>query len=166
VRVVEEGDQTAEDRATAFHEAGHAVAALALDRPVVKVSIRPDRDRLGICAFGKAVFRPSEDWLEREVLIALAGMASEAMSTGTYDRAAAARDLRYAHGLALQRAGNERQAERLERRLLAKAENLLERAVNRLAVERIAAELLRAGEISGRQARHLYEECVRSDEGE
>jgi DNA-binding CsgD family transcriptional regulator len=63
--------------ATAYHEAGHAVAALALDRPVHKVSIRPDRDKAGICAFGKAVFRPSEDWLEREVLIALADGLSD-----------------------------------------------------------------------------------------
>jgi ATP-dependent Zn protease len=150
--------------ATAYHEAGHAVAALALDRPVVKVSILADRDKAGICFFGKAVFRPSEDWLEREVLISLAGMAAEARKTGEYDRDAAGRDLRYARGLAIQRAGSERQAERLERRLLAKAEHLLDREANWAAVERIAAELLRAGEISGRQARHLYEECVRRQE--
>jgi ATP-dependent Zn protease len=158
-----ESSGPAADEATAYHEAGHAVAALALDRPVMKVSIRPDRDRLGICAFGKAVFRPSEDWLEREVLIALAGMAAEARHTGSYDREAATRDLRYARSLAVQRAGSERQAERLERRLLAKAEHLLDREANWRAVERIAAELVRAGEISGRQARHLYAECQREE---
>ena len=157
-------ERPGEDEATAYHEAGHAVAALALDRPVVKVSIQPDRDRLGICFYGKAVFRPSEDWLEREVLLALAGMAAEARHTGTYDRAGAARDLRYAHRLAVQRAGNERQAERLERRLLAKAEHLLQREVNWRAVERIAAALIEQKEISGRQARHLYEECLRQAE--
>jgi ATP-dependent Zn protease len=149
------------DEPTAFHEAGHAVAALALDRPVVRVSILPDRDSLGICAFGKAVFRPSEDWLEREVLISLAGLAAEARHTGEYDRESAGRDLRYARRLSLQRAGSDRQAERLERRLLAKAEHLLDRPGNWAAVERIARELLAAGEMSGRQARHLYEECLR-----
>jgi ATP-dependent Zn protease len=154
-------EQVPSEEATAYHEAGHAVAALALDRPVVKVSIRADRDRLGICSFGKPVFRPSEDWLEREVLIALAGLAAEARHTGTYDRFGAARDLRYARQLSLQRTGNDRQAERLERRLLAKAENLLERPSNWRAVECLAEALLRAGEISGRQARHLYEECLR-----
>jgi hypothetical protein len=155
---------TPEDEATAYHEAGHAVAALALDRPVVKVSIRPDRDRLGICFFGKAVFRPSEDWLEREVLIALAGLAAEARHTGVYEREAAGRDLRYARGLSLRRAGNDRQAERLERRLLGKAEHLLDRGANWRAVVRIAEALLASGEISGRQARHLYDECLREDE--
>ena len=160
---MDEAPPTVGDEATAFHEAGHAVAALALDRPVVRVSIRPDRDALGICAFGKAVFRPSKDWLEREVLIALAGMAAEAKRTGAYDREAAGRDLRYAGKLAMQR-GGERQAERLQRRMLARVENLLERPANWAAVERIAAELLRSGEMSGRQARHLYDECVRREE--
>jgi ATP-dependent Zn protease len=149
------------DEATAYHEAGHAVAALALDRPVVKVSIQPDRDRLGICFFGKPVFRPSQDWLEREILIALAGMAAEARHTGQYDHEAASRDLRYAHGLALQRAGNDRQAERLQRRLLSKVEHLLEQENHWAAVVRIAAALVEQSEISGRQARHLFEECQR-----
>jgi ATP-dependent Zn protease len=164
VSQAEREQPTPEGVATAYHEAGHAVAALALDRPVVKVSIRPDRDRLGICFFGKAVFRPSEDWLEREVLIALAGLAAEAKRTGEYQREAAGRDLRYARGLSLQRAGSQRQAERLERRLLSKAEHLLDRRANWRAVERIAEALLQSGEISGRQARHLYEECVRQEE--
>ncbi|MFQ3650023.1 MAG: cell division protein FtsH [Gemmataceae bacterium] len=147
------------DEATAYHEAGHAVAALALGRPVIKVSIQPDRDRMGICFFGKAVFRPSHDWLERELLIALAGMAAEARHTGHYDRQAASRDLRYAHELALQRAGNDRQAERLQRRLLSKVEHLLEQESHWAAVVNIAAALLEQGEISGRQARHLFERC-------
>src|SRR5262249_53927661 len=131
---------------------------------VVRVSIRPDRDKLGICAFGKAVFRPSEDWLEREVLIALAGLAAEARRTGEYDRESAGRDLHYARKLAVQRAGSERQAGRLERGLLGRVENLLDRPANWAAVEAIAAELLRTGEMSGRQARHLYEECLKREE--
>jgi ATP-dependent Zn protease len=149
------------DEITAYHEAGHAVAALALGRPVHGVSIRPGRDRLGQCAFGKAVFRPSEDWLEREVLIALAGLAAEARFTGAYGREGAARDLLYVRGLLVERAGSERAAERLERRMLAKAEHLLGQEANWRAVERLAAELVRLGEISGRSARHLFEESWR-----
>ncbi len=155
-------DQPA-DEATAYHEAGHAVMALALGRPVAHVSVRPGREFLGTCAFGKAVFRPSEDWLEREALIALAGAAAEARRTGEYAWNAAARDQVYAEALALQRAGGARQANRLLRRLLAKAEHLLAREENWRAVERLAAELLRRGEISGRTARHLYEQSLRKD---
>ena len=144
------------DEATAYHEAGHAVAALALGRPVQRVSVLPGRDLLGWCEYGKAVFRPSEDWLEREMLIALGGLAAEARHTGDYSWGEAARDLRFVRGLAVRRAG-ERQAERLERRLLAKAEHLLAQEGHWRAVELIAAELLRRGEISGRTARHLFD---------
>ncbi len=153
-------EKPAED-ATAYHEAGHAVMALALGRPVAHVSIRPGREFLGTCAFGKAVFRPSEDWLEREALIALAGAAAEARRTGVYAWGGAARDQAYVEELALQRAGGARQAQRLLRRLLAKAEHLLARQENWRAVERLAAELLHRGEISGRTARHLYEQSLR-----
>jgi hypothetical protein len=135
--------------------------ALALGRPVACVSVRPGREHLGTCAFGKAVFRPSEDWLEREILIAVAGLAAEARRTGKYAWEGATRDYAYAEGLARQRAGGTRQAERLLRRLLAKAEHLLNRDENWQAVERLAAELLRLGEVSGRAARHLYQESQR-----
>jgi ATP-dependent Zn protease len=142
---------------TAYHEAGHAVAALALGRPVAWVSIRPDRMFLGICAFGKAVFRPSEDWVEREAVIALAGPAAEAGLTGEMDWAAAAHDYDYALDLARGRGGRDgRKAERLVKRWLAKADHLLGREDAWAAVERIAAELVRVEEISGRAARHLF----------
>ncbi len=144
------------DAATAYHEAGHAVVALALDRPVHRVSVLPGRDLLGKCEFGKGVARPSDDWLEREILIALAGMAAEARHTGKYDRLAAGRDLRLVRKLAVQRAG-ERQFERLERRMLAKTESILAEDAHWHAVELIAAELLKLGTISGRAARHLFD---------
>jgi plasmid stabilization system protein ParE len=150
------------DEATAYHEAGHAVLALILDRPVQCVSILPDREHLGVCEFGKHVYRPSEDWLEREILIALGGVAAEARLTGNYAWDAAARDRKYVRRLAVQRAG-ERRAERLERRLLAKAEHVLSDERYWRAVELIVAELLLRGEISGRAALHLFERGCKHD---
>lgn len=144
------------DEATAYHEAGHAVVALALDRPIHRVSVLPNRDRLGQCEFAKGRFRPSEDWLEREMLIALGGLAAEARHSGTYGWDEAERDLRYVRRLAVQRAGA-RAAERLERRMLAKTENILADDGHWQAVELIAAELMKHGVISGRAARHLFE---------
>jgi ATP-dependent Zn protease len=150
------------DAATAYHEAGHAVIALALGRSVHGVSVLANRDRLGLCEFRKGVYRPSEDWVEREMLIALGGIAAEAIHTGTYGREEADRDLRYVRDLADQRAGR-RQAERLERRMLAKAEHLLAKPGHRRAVELIAGELLRRGEISGRTVRDLFDRAMRED---
>lgn len=148
--------------ATAYHEAGHAVVAMSLGRPVLKVSILPKQDFLGVCHFAKGVFRPSRDWLEQEVLIALAGMASESAHLGHADRAGAARDLRYARRLAAQRAG-ERQAERLLDRMLARVKNLLADEAMWHAVESIASELLKLHTISGRAARHLFEQATAAD---
>lgn len=144
------------EQITAYHEAGHAVVALILGRPVQGVSILPEREYLGVCEFGKSVYRASEDWLEREILIALGGIAAEARFTGIYAWDAAARDQQYVRRLAEQRAG-ERRAERLQRRLLAKAEHLLADEGCWRAVELIVAELLRLREISGRAALHLFE---------
>jgi hypothetical protein len=142
---------------TAFHEAGHAVAALVLGRPVAWVSIQPDRKYLGVCAFDKGVFRRSEDWVEREGVIALAGVAAEAGFTGELDWAGAAHDRDYALRLARGRNGDDRKAERLVKRWLSKADHLLGRGDAWEAVERIAQELVRKDEISGRAARHLFE---------
>jgi len=149
------------NEATAYHEAGHAVVALELGRPVAYVSALPGRLFLGTCAFGKPVFRPSEDWLEREMLIALAGPAAEARHTGVYCWEGGGRDLAFAESLARERADGDRQAARLLRRMLAKTEHLLHQEDNWDAVERLAAELRRLGEISGRAARHLFEESRR-----
>jgi ATP-dependent Zn protease len=155
-------DSTSHQEATAYHEAGHAVLALVLERPVTRVSILPNRDSLGVCEFGKSVFRPSKDWLEREILIALGGIAAEARFTGNYAWDGAARDQQYVRRLAIQRAGESR-AEKLERRLLAKAEHLLADDASWAAVTFIATQLLQHGEISGRTAAHLFERANREN---
>jgi hypothetical protein len=154
--------QSTHDELTAYHEAGHAVIALVLDRPVHRVSVLPNRERLGQCEFGKGVFRPSEDSLEREILIALAGFAAESRHTGTYAMDAADRDLRYVRRLVLQRK-SERAAPRYEERMLAKVEALLDDDAIWRAVELIAAELMKQGVISGRAARHLYEQATKEE---
>ncbi|HEY1067129.1 MAG TPA: M50 family metallopeptidase, partial [Pirellulales bacterium] len=63
--------------AVAYHEAGHAVVALALGRPIHRVSIQPNHLRQGYCAFKKGSFKPSQDALETETLILLGGPAAE-----------------------------------------------------------------------------------------
>ncbi len=148
------------DEATAYHEAGHAVIALALGRTIHKVSVLPNRKRQGECRFGKGDTRATDDWVEREILIALGGLAAEARHTGNYAMAEATQDLRFVRRLALERK-SERQVERYELRMLSKVEYLLDDDANWHAVQLIAAQLLQHGEISGRAARHLYEQATK-----
>ena len=148
------------DELTAYHEAGHAVIALCHDRPVHRVSVLPNRDRLGQCEFAKGRFKPSEDALEREILIALAGLAAEARHSGSYEHDAADHDLRYVRRLVLERKSG-RAAPRYEERMLSKVEAMLADDAPWRAVELIAAELMRHGVISGRAARHLFEQATR-----
>lgn len=148
------------DELTAYHEAGHAVVALALGRTIHKVSVLPNRERLGECRFGKGDARATDDWVEREILIALGGMAAEARHSGTYAKDEATHDLRFVRRLALERK-SDRAVERYEQRMLSKVEYMLSDEGTWKAVEEIAKELIRHGAISGRAARHLYEQATR-----
>ena len=158
-------------KATAFHEAGHAVMALALGREIQKITIEPGRShlgdvRLGTCAIKKGQSRSSKDMLEDNVLILFAGMVAEARFTGRYCELGASQDLRAISGLLQNRANTERQYEKLHRRMLDKTEHLLDDRENVLAVEMIANELIEKLTISGRAARHFYQESVRKAEKE
>jgi ATP-dependent Zn protease len=86
-------ERTADEMATAYHEAGHAVIALYHDRSI-------HRDYLGKCEVRKGVRRTKEDIVEQEILISLAGLAAESRLTGTYNLSGASKDLRYVRLLA------------------------------------------------------------------
>lgn len=159
-------EDAAQLKATAFHEAGHAVMALAVGRNIQKVNITPGRSqlgklRLGICEIKKGRNRASKDMLEDDVLILFAGMVAEARFTGHYCKNGAAQDLRAITKLLEDRARTERQFEKLHRRMLDKTEHVLDEEKNVLAVELIANELMQKLTISGRAARHFYEQAAR-----
>ncbi|MCA9134727.1 MAG: M50 family metallopeptidase [Planctomycetales bacterium] len=152
--------------ATAYHEAGHAVMALAVGRAVQKVTIVPGNMlgggvRLGACEMKKGRAKSSHDAVEESVLILLAGMVAEAHFTDRYCPQGAAQDLRAARRLLQGRAASQRQLERLERRLVDKTEHLLSEAGKAKAIESIAAELVQRTTLSGRAVRHLYEQAER-----
>lgn len=140
---------------TAYHEAGHAVIALCLNRLVDQVTIMPKLRYLGKCKFKKAQRRSSDDWIENEILIALAGMVAEARHSGRYDRQSAGMDLRFARKLMELRA-SPRAMENFEKRMITKTEYMLSDEKTWLAVETIARELLKTGTISGRAATHFF----------
>jgi hypothetical protein len=153
--------------ATAFHEAGHAVMALLLGRSIHKISIIPGHIqtggmRLGQCEFKKSRSKPSGDAIEDEILILLSGMVAESLVTDGYCCQGAARDLSLARSLIGKRASSEKEADRLERRLLNKTEYLLGASTAVKAIELIAAELLKEKTVSGRAAQYLFDVAQRT----
>lgn len=139
---------------TAYHEAGHAVMALLMGRSVQKVSIIPSQNRLGACTLQKGRAKQVQDKLEAEMLILLAGMAAEGRKSGQYNVQGAAQDLAGVEKLAMARAGNARQAQKLIHKMLDKTQHLLSDKATWQAVKVIAAELLEKESISGRAAKH------------
>lgn len=158
----EPGEQPAEaaDTLAAYHEAGHAVIALLLGRDVHRVSVVPNKTRLGQCQLKKGTIKVPKDWLETEVLILLAGVAAEGRVSGQYCWQGASQDLRQARALTQSRAGNAHQAQRLERRWLEKVELLLDAPESWLAIEMIAKDLIQRKTISGRSARYHCEQAA------
>ncbi|TWT63315.1 M50 family metallopeptidase [Rubinisphaera italica] len=153
----------AELKATAYHEAGHAVMAILLGRPVEKVTIAPGQlqsgiSRLGACKIQKGRHKASKDPMEDEVLILLAGMVAESRVTGRYCQLGASQDLLLVESLlSVNRAKNERQLQRLAQRLIDKTDNLLNGAEPSKAIELIANELMEKETISGRAVRHFLD---------
>ena len=151
--------------ATAWHEAGHALVASIVGRPIQKVTVSPAQlqtggVRLGAVKFQKGRSKSTNDWLEDEVLILLAGMVAESKFTGQYCSASARLDLRAARNLMNQRAATERQMEKLERRLLDKVEHLLEQSHHEAALKMIVDELLKKQTIKGRTVKHFLNQAL------
>lgn len=157
-----ESQPTDEEIATAYHEAGHAVIALIVGRPVHRVSILPNQLRLGVCELKKGALRKLQDVLEAEILVLLGGLAAEARFRGKYHWQSAQKDLRMVRELVETRAASARQVDRLERRFLDKTEHLLGQEGHWAGVERLARELLVSKSISGRAAEQLFAEAIRS----
>jgi ATP-dependent Zn protease len=152
-----------QDIATAYHEAGHAVVALSLGRTIVKLSIVRNSLRLGAVNLGSGRTGRRQDYFETEALILLAGIVCEARITGELNWSGARQDLSILRRHISTRVSSEKAANRLERRLFDKAEHYVTQPNIWEAIERIATMLIQHRSISGRSARHIYDEATKND---
>ena len=161
-------NQSAEDLgrvATAYHEAGHAVVAISLGRKIKKATVNRANlptggVRLGAVMFEKGRSKPTDDWLEDEVIILLAGMVAESSFTGRYCDQGASVDLRAVDRLLDSRVKSQRQLEKVRQRMINKTEHLLSDPAHAVALEAVAKELLLKGEVSGRLVRHHLNQAI------
>jgi hypothetical protein len=160
-----------EIEATAYHEAGHAVAAFHLGRPISRVTITPDGNVLGSVRHypirGKwlqpdvVIDTRTEKFLEASITVLLAGPSAERKARGRWNHTGASSDRERAGDLAFRLVGSEKQLQRYWAWREQIASDLWENAYVWEQVQRLAAELLKRKTMSGRAVREVLEGEVR-----
>jgi Peptidase family M41 len=156
---------------TAYHEAGHAVAAYVVRRGVMKVSIAPDDTSLGRvhCQRWGEKFRPDAEVtsrtrarLEAGITVCLAGPEAERAFLGRRTiRGLESSDLHKACNLASYLSGDPDVDGAYVYWLQLCTRSLLARPDNWAGVVALAAALLESPEISGRRSRQIIHEAER-----
>lgn len=159
--------------ATAFHEAGHAVAGHALEIPFRYVTIAPTEGvslghvqgfRMGkklAESLGTYDVSPRQrDRVEREVMVFLAGSIAEARYTGRRNQWGASADYRLAVDLAERIAPIGAELDAFLAWLHKRTENLFARPHLWAAVEGLSAALMERGRLSRDETRQIIYETV------
>lgn len=152
-------------RATAFHEAGHVVAAIALKRGVRRVTVVPNDEAQALGQFhGQKIadsIQPdvridarTRATLEAEVMVCLAGGITEWRFTGKKPKGCGT-DLAKAVGLAEYLTGSPKETAAYVEWLRCRVDNLLATPWNMNAVRRLAGALLEQNTLSGAAARRI-----------
>ena len=149
---------------TAYHEAGHAVAAYLRHLRFTSVSIVPYRGTLGRCEFSEAPIiidlsvPPSprtRTRVETLIVVSLAGVIAECLLTGRHNWRGAHADLHDATRYAESLAGSDNEAGAYARWLWEHTRVLLSAPPCWLAIKQLAAALTAEGRIGERRARAL-----------
>lgn len=155
---------------TAYHEAGHAVAAYSLRRKIIEVSIVPEPGLLGRVTHTLLKdFHPDYDTRlstlrkgEKEITFSLAGIIAQKRLTGRRDWTLGHIDITDALGIASNLMGDDKEAQRYVNKLWHKTEKLIYAPPRWAAVKALAAELLRCRKMSGRKARRIMFQAIRT----
>lgn len=152
---------------TAYHEAGHAVAAYLRHWRFTGISIVPDRYTLGRCFFSEReiVLRTSRmeqtrSRLETLVVISLAGPVAERIISGRTNRKGALDDFREAEAYASCVVGSEEELRAYLRWLWEFTYNLVDTEPHWSAVKALAEELVERGDVGERRARGIIRDAL------
>lgn len=142
----------------AYHEAGHAVAAWALGRPVPELSMVPDEETVGTCSYAVWAGDEEEGGGEEEAAVSLAGAVAEEIAIGEYNEEIAEDDLLHAIGIAAELHDDDEARDAWLDRAQERAEAVLRR--DWAAVEAVAEALLARRVLSSAEAERIIEETL------
>ncbi len=161
--------------ATAYHEAGHAVASYALNRSISYLTIAPEHEALGYLkhrrldsfyekmSAGGDGLEPTDKILLREIVINYAGVVSESLLTGRNNWRGAGQDLRMAAAFADAVTGSQSESNAYLLWLWERTRNLiLKTPCHRAAIRALAKELVKQERIGGREVRHIIECAIQA----
>ena len=151
--------------ATAYHEAGHAVAAWRRRIAIKAVTIRPERGQYhGAVLFRSSRFPgldPSEQWAERRIVAALAGpLAQRRFAPRTVRGWHSEADYQFAAELALRTQGSGKLATAWLAWLQISTEALVE--ANWRHIESVAGALLAGETLSGSEVVETIQSAARA----
>ena len=160
-------------KATAYHEAGHAVAAFAMGKRFKKVSVIPNSDedslgRVSGCGW-KSKLNPEFDdgarvrnLVEAQIIILLAGPVAEAKLTGQFNHIGASKDYEYVVRYASYLTGSSDETTAYINWLIEKTKNVLS-TYRWNALEQLADELIKRREIAYKAAREIIRKGIDGD---
>ena len=149
---------------TAYHEAGHAVAAYLLRKKFRYITVRPDGDYEGYMRHRRYTGYEqikSRSASEKEIMVSLAGGAAIYLLTGRRDRLGALVDHHKAMDLAENICASRRECKAFVNWLYVRIEGILRVQANWHAVESLAEELLTQETISYKKAAGLIKAAKR-----
>ena len=159
---------------TAYHEAGHVVAAYCVGRGFRYVSIEPGENSLGRMMYQKFrdSFHPDYDEnikirlpLEKVIITGLAGYVAEKIFTGRRGLTGAVDDFQRAFDYACFITGSVEETSAFVKWLLIRTENMLRLPHNWAAVQAIAGELIKVKKIGYNKARKIIRKAESRERG-
>lgn len=170
-RVTSAGRITKALRATAYHEAGHALAAWKERLPISTISIIPDEDgTLGRVTHQAppASFQPDidaglrvRDRIEKHAIVAFAGVEAERLVAARVSSESGARDRAGAAQLVAYLGGSVEEQRAYLQLLSVRARQLVRVPHLRVPLDALATALLDRRHISGPAARKILKESLR-----
>jgi hypothetical protein len=149
---------------TAYHEAGHAVAAFLMKIRFTGLSIISDDDSFGRMSGSKWTSKFAREHADKKILrsrievrmiVLLAGYAAGMIFSGIKRRDGARKDFQDASWLGSYVCGNREEIEAYIKWLTERTKNILSNSINRAAVEALARELLVNKEIGYKKAKAI-----------